>query len=56
MTEFLHVKSQRLTFINALQQLHKNVNNIIMHLINLRFFLTKIKKLMKQIMITIFND
>lgn len=50
------IKSQKLTIKNQFEQLHVNVNNTIIHLYNLNFFLRKIKTLIKKIMITIIDD
>lgn len=48
--------SQKLTAESQLERLHKNVDNIIMHLLNLDLFLTKIRTLIKEIMFTIADD
>ena len=49
-------KSQHLTVERKLERLHKNVNNIITHLLNLNPFFTEIRALIKEIMITIADD
>ena len=48
--------SQKLTAESQLERLHKNVGNIIMHLLNLDPFLTEIRALIKEIMFTIADD
>ena len=50
------IESENLTVESQLERLHKNVNNIITHLLNLNPFLTEIKTLMKKIMIIIADD
>jgi hypothetical protein len=50
------VDSRELIFKSQLERLHKNVNNIVLHLLNLDPFLTKIRGLMKEIMLTIADD
>ena len=51
-----YVESQRLTLQSELARLRKNVNNIILHLVNLEPFLTEIKGLIKEIMMTISDN
>ena len=50
------IKLQKLIVERQLERLHKNVSNIIMHLLNLDPFLTEIKALVKEIMVTIADD
>ena len=50
------IKLQILMTEKQFERLHKNVNNIIRHLLNLNPFLSKIKALIKKIMITIVDD
>ena len=50
------IESRTLTVERQLERLHKNVNNIILHLLNLDPFLTEIRALVKEIMITIADD
>ena len=50
------IKSPKLIIERQLERLHKNVSNIIMHLLNLDPFLTEIKAPVKEIMVTISDD
>ena len=50
------IRSQKLTAERQLQRLHINLGNRIMHLYNLNPFLTEIRALIREIMITIADD
>ena len=50
------IKWHKLIDRKKLDRLHKNVGNIILHLLNLNPFLTEIKTLIKKMMITINDD
>ena len=49
-------KSRKLIIEKQIERFHKNVNNIILHLLDLNSFLANIRALIKKIMIIIIND